>query len=515
MRVADLERFGVSEQQSLTAAGVQARPRLRLQARSVQARFFLACIAAASLVLALFVVIVDLLDRQAVSTELNRKLERVAANHSILLVDAVSRNDMKQMELVLASAISDPDIVHIALIDPTGNDLARLGRSAEGTGTVVTERPIRIGDAGEIVTAAYLILEMTDAHLASAAQERLLLSTVVGVVLLATLLCVSFYIHRRFIGRPIRDLKGVIDATERGVGDARVDWRSDDDIGAVVNAFNSMRDRQSAFEHALQEAHATLEQRVQQRTSDLVAARDEAEAANRAKGAFLASMSHELRTPLNAIIGFAQLMQLRPYGGDQEKQQEYLDHILSSGEHLLTLINDLLDLSKIEAGHAELFETDVPIADLLETVIDMMKPLAQKQGVSVTTHGISNDVVLYADAQKVRQIVLNLLSNAIKFTRAGGRIDISAEVDRWGKLVISVSDTGIGIEREDLERIMEPFEQVRSPEQHELEGTGLGLPLASGMAKLHDGKMRLTSKPGRGTKATVTFPARRVKVTRP
>ena len=479
-------------------------------ARSVQARFFLSCIATASLVLAVFVVVMDVVNRNAVEVQLTEKLNRVAANHSILLADPVGRHDMVQTELVLSSAISDPDIIHIAVTDDDGVTLASLGRDQPGSGSLIAQRTIRMGNAEEIRTIGLLTIEMTNSHLVAAARQRLSISAMVGVLLLATLLAVSDYIHRRFIGRPIREMKSVIDGTERGLGEARVMWQSQDDIGAVVEAFNSMRDRQSAFEHALQEAHATLEQRVQERTAALVAARDEAEAANRAKGAFLASMSHELRTPLNAMIGFAQLIEMKERAGDFEKSDEYIRDILNSGEHLLNLINDLLDLSKIEAGRSELFETDVEVGDLIETVVDMVASLAQCNGISIATETPEDDIVLHADTQKVCQIVLNLLSNAIKFTPSGGQVTVSVERDRWGKLALVVSDTGIGIAREDVARVLEPFEQVRLTHHQATEGTGLGLPLANGLAAMHGGKLRISSKPGRGTRVTVTFPAKRV-----
>ena len=221
-------------------------------------------------------------------------------------------------------------------------------------------------------------------------------------------------------------------------------------------------------------------------------------------------MSHELRTPLNAIIGFSQLLELPHLENDPEKRREYVSDILKSSEHLLDLINDLLDLSKIEAGRAELYETRVSVIEIMETVLDMVRPLAQNAGLTVTLDQADRNIALHADAQKLRQIVLNLLSNAIKFTPRGGQVRAAVTRDARNWLNISVIDTGIGIAAEDMERILSPFEQAHEKINREHPGTGLGLPLAKGLVELHGGHLKLKSKPGKSTTATVSFPPQRV-----
>jgi signal transduction histidine kinase len=229
------------------------------------------------------------------------------------------------------------------------------------------------------------------------------------------------------------------------------------------------------------------------------------EAANRHKSEFLANMSHELRTPLNAIIGFSEVLGERMFGELNEKQAEYTDDILSSGRHLLSLINEILDLSKVEAGRMELEVAtfDLPLA------IDNARTFVRERA---TKHGINLDVTVderlgdfIGDERKIKQILLNLLSNAVKFTPEGGRIGIKArQVD--GSVEISVSDTGIGIAPEDQATIFEEFRQVGGDYAHKKEGTGLGLTLAKKFVELHGGKIWVESEVGKGSRFIFTLP---------
>ena len=229
------------------------------------------------------------------------------------------------------------------------------------------------------------------------------------------------------------------------------------------------------------------------------------EAANRHKSEFLANMSHELRTPLNAIIGFSEVLQEKLFGDLNEKQAEYTDDILTSGRHLLSLINEILDLSKVEAGRMEL-ETapfDLPLA--IDNARTFVRERAAKHSiiVDVDVDGRLGEHV--GDERKIKQILLNLLSNAVKFTPEGGRIAINAkQVEK--AVEISVSDTGIGIAPEDQPKIFEEFRQVGSDYSHKVEGTGLGLTLAKKFVELHGGRIWVQSEPGHGSTFTFTLP---------
>jgi signal transduction histidine kinase len=231
------------------------------------------------------------------------------------------------------------------------------------------------------------------------------------------------------------------------------------------------------------------------------------EAANRHKSEFLANMSHELRTPLNAIIGFSEVLQERMFGELNEKQAEYTDDILSSGRHLLSLINEILDLSKVEAGRMELelAAFDLPLA--IDNARTFVRERATKRGVNldVTVDERLGDFV--GDERKIKQILLNLLSNAVKFTPEGGRIGIKAK-QADGSVEISVSDTGIGIAPEDQAKIFEEFRQVGGDYAKKIEGTGLGLTLAKKFVELHGGRIWVTSEVGKGSTFSFTLPER-------
>ena len=231
------------------------------------------------------------------------------------------------------------------------------------------------------------------------------------------------------------------------------------------------------------------------------------EAANRHKSEFLANMSHELRTPLNAIIGFSEVLGERLFGELNEKQAEYTDDILSSGRHLLSLINEILDLSKVEAGRMELELATFDLALAIDNARTFVRERATKHGINldVTVDERLGDFV--GDERKIKQILLNLLSNAVKFTPEGGRIGINAkQVD--GAVEISVSDTGIGISPEDQAKIFEEFRQVGGDYAHKREGTGLGLTLAKKFVELHGGKIWVESEVGKGSTFSFTLPER-------
>ena len=251
---------------------------------------------------------------------------------------------------------------------------------------------------------------------------------------------------------------------------------------------------------------ATARRHIEQ---EMRTARDLAETANRAKSQFLANMSHELRTPLNAIIGFSEVISSALFGPLDARYRDYAQDIHGSGHHLLRIINDLLDLSKVEAGRLELHNLPVRVDTLFETCRRMVSDRAAAAGIDLDFR--AGDLVVNVDELRLEQVLLNLVSNAVKFTPTGGRIRVSASLALSGETIISVVDTGIGMAAEDIPRALQPFGQIDNSLARPHGGTGLGLPLAQRLVELHGGTMRLDSELGKGTTVTIVLPAERTR----
>jgi signal transduction histidine kinase len=291
----------------------------------------------------------------------------------------------------------------------------------------------------------------------------------------------------RSLVRPIRTLQEGAQRIGAGELEQRIDVHTGDELEALAGQFNDMTAE-------LRRSYAELEQKVEERTAQLAVA-------NRHKSEFLANMSHELRTPLNAIIGFSEALREKMFGDLNDKQLEYLNDIHASGRHLLSLINDILDLSKIEAGRMELDVQSFAAPAALEGAMSLVRERAQRQGIALALEVDPAVGEVRADERKFKQILLNLLSNSIKFTPGGGRVSVRACLNGAG-LEIAVSDNGIGIAPQDQATVFEEFRQVGP----RAEGTGLGLALTRKFVELHGGSIRLDSTPGQGTTFTFTLP---------
>ena len=304
--------------------------------------------------------------------------------------------------------------------------------------------------------------------LIGAGAGSLLLALALGLLLSDSLLVPLRKTQRRLATIAAGDFSGQLDVPNR------------DEIGALAADVNRMSDE-------LQRLYGELE------------------TASRHKSDFLATMSHELRTPLNAIIGFSEVLQEQMFGELNERQLAYVDDVLEAGKHLLSLINDVLDLAKIEAGRMELELSQVAIPEVLESAVSMHSERASRGGIELALLTAPEEITVSADERRVRQVVFNLLSNAIKFTPRGGRIDVVARLDD-GEVEIAVADTGPGISAAELETIFEEFEQ--SSDGKQAEGTGLGLPLSRKLAELHGGRLWVESEVDRGSTFRLTLPVR-------
>ena len=267
-------------------------------------------------------------------------------------------------------------------------------------------------------------------------------------------------------------------------------------------------------ERALQLAKRQAEQAAEAAEAAML----RSEAANAAKTHFLANMSHELRTPLNAIIGFSDVLRLQDSGDPAdvvlvEDASNYADHIYEAGNHLLSIVNDILDTAKLESGGVTLREDPIDCVALLTSCQTFFSRLAEERGVSLRFQAARDLPRLWGDEQRLKQVLINLLSNALKFTPEGGQVVARAMTDTTGDMVFEVADTGIGIHRENIERALLPFQQLEVDLDRRFEGTGLGLPLAKAFTELHGGSLEIASKVGAGTRVTLRFPSSRVRRT--
>jgi signal transduction histidine kinase len=392
-------------------------------------------------------------------------------------------------------SLAFPQVTRALASSQTGSTVGRNFRGQKVLSTWATVDPV----------GWKVFVEQPESAAFASVRGKIWRTALLLAAFLAAGIGLSVLLARRLV-RPVKQMRTAAGRIGAGAYDERIELRRRDELGDLADDLNRMA-------ASLQASVQVLEQKVEERTRELQQALAELarkgrelQVASEHKSHFLANMSHELRTPLNAIIGFSQVLLQRLFGPINEKQEEYLEDILSSGHHLLSLINDVLDLSKIEAGQVQLEFATFSLREALERGVVMVREPATKHGVRLSLELAPGVDLVEGDERRLRQVVFNLLSNAVKFTPEGGRIVVaSVRVD--GEVQVSVTDTGPGIFAEDQERIFEEFQQTDVGVQQR-EGTGLGLALSKRLVELHGGRIWVESERGRGSRFVFTLPVK-------
>jgi signal transduction histidine kinase/CheY-like chemotaxis protein len=448
-------------------------------------------------------------------------------------VSALLFDDAQQAENTLSALKSAHNILFAGIYEPDGRLFASYSRNTGDPLPVLPDLPSGLAEShwlqkneivlmrsimfhGKRTGTVYIRSDVTELH--ERLQRYALIAGGVLSVCLVTALVISS-VFRRAVAEPIVELVRFARIVSQDKNySVRADRQTNTaELAVLIDAFNEMLGQIQQNEEDLRKAHDQLEQRVQERTSQLEAAKkeveafsssilrakDELERASKFKDQFLSTMSHELRTPLNAVLGFSELLSEERYGPLNDRQKRYLSHIHAGGKHLLTLINDILDLSKIEAGRLQLAIETVPVGRCFSEVLDTMRPLADKKSHKLSQQ-VQRDLSVRADPTRFRQVLMNLLANAFKFTPEGGKIELEAQ--EVGEMIrIEVRDSGPGIPDEEQSRIFDAFYRITATEKS-AEGTGLGLAITRRLVELHGGQIGLKSQLGSGSCFYFTMP---------
>ena len=444
------------------------------------------------------------------------RIDGVVQSQGAVVTDSLWHLNSESIDLILGAIAADPDIVSATVFDENESIVAQRnglrGEESSGSRLYVVRQEIIHGTALSAQSIGRLEISYTDDRLWIEARQQLWIILLLAVLLSVATAFAASLANWRVIGMPLNRLLNAIKSTGSELPPAPVEWRADDEFGQVVQAFNDMREHQYEAEQSLIEVQRDLERRVDLRTQELRRARDEAEAASRAKSDFLRSMSHELRTPLNAILGFSELIRTPTLTPDADRHRDYATDIHKSAGFLLDLVNDLLDISRLETETYVVEDEDFVLDDMINDAVGIIKGSAASKRIKVSIENTTPGVICNGDRRMLKQAVMNILGNAVKFTDTAGEISVTANVDADGTGIIAVSDNGRGISTQDISLVFDAFSRIDDPFIRTEQGTGLGLPLSRFLVERHGGTIAIQSDVGVGTTLTVRIPAHRITV---
>ncbi len=424
------------------------------------------------------------------------QLENKASEYMIFLKDILEiplwNLDKESIENIGRSYAQNEFVQGLRIIDSWGKVYFQMEKEGE---VPLARKTGDVSHKGESV--GHVELSLTSYYYKEINRQRLWSSGFTMIIVVISLIIVTGFLLRVFLRKPLDYLGEIVNSYASGKYDSSGHRMSFIEFQPFVTVLGKMGDKIKFQMTELRKHQEHLEELVEERTSEL-------EKMSRHKSEFLANMSHELRTPLTSIFGYTKLILDGLEGDINKEQQKDLGIVLTSSKHLLELINDLLDLSRIEAGKTVLSYETFTIPELLDDVVPVMERLAKDKGLTLT-YSVASDIdSLHADKAKTKQVLINILGNAIKFTNAGSIKLNVAETD--SDFVFSVTDAGMGMRNEDLEAIFDSFKQVGPAHMADHEGTGLGLAISKQFIEMHDGKIWVESELGKGSTFTFTLP---------
>lgn len=461
------------------------------------------------------------------SDRMAERLQVLAASQSLILAEAVARKDKMAATMIVAAIISDPAVSGLILTDSDGKVLDLYGRHDPAPDALTVRQGINwIGENGPVRVGEVVVVGNTRAVF-QGLKQSLYIEAVAALLLVAVAVVVSHLTYKRTINEPLRRLLVAIRSIDDNITPASVEWATRDEMGRVVTAFNDLRGKQNEAQSrlrsvmsALVEANGSLDRRVVERTkileeeiqerkqaeTEMRRARDEARNANQAKTQFLSSMSHELRTPLNAILGFSQLLETDELDPLNSAQAENINEVMKAGRHLLELIEEVLDLARIEAGSMNLQTEPTDIATVVAECLSLVSTQARDRRVTLPKQASGPALPwIMADRRRVKQVLINLLTNSIKYNEINGRVGIDFEVLPSGYLRVSISDTGVGIASDQLGVVFDPFFRSASVSRT-VDGVGIGLAIAKQLVESMGGSIALKSSLGVGSTFWIELP---------